>query len=1364
MFDDSKFDAFIKSSELNKDARTILQSPVIVLLGVSSEVVDLLQEFKISTVFDLATSRLFGDAEQITMASSSPSNIFNKYGMLRSDMLSNPQLDFNPSEAYLESLSILNGITDENRVLFQNLLSVTSVRDLAYWLPYRAAKKILGSTLIPESMVSFDPEAPTELVPKMGEFPTKKVFYSTLVLDKFNSSRSNLKELSSAIDLSELFGENTRAFSGISTGALITFEQAWTSEGLALGDLLHSLTLAPGESTKVAIVEWSRTEGTRTSEEISQIEKLNSAISRNRSIDDIATAVASEAQSGFSRSNSYASSSSKSEADSSTGFFGGFGFLGTGSQGSSKARASSQSRASSYASSNGRRDLFAKMTQNISDSTQQNSTSARHRYASIVQEISQSESEQLSTRVVTNYNHMHALTVQYFEVIQIHKVTTKVKDVERCLFVPITQINNWDNNLIKRYGYIIQAFALSEEVRRAITEKRDAVKIIPSHNQRKIYQELPFMNKMELVNPTKELIEIRNIVGDLVANTYFDPWVIDSEWILHDIGLQLVWADSPVSAEKFRVQLKNGEVIEGIPRQIREVRLDRIKSIDLVIDFSNFGAVPPPIVFPSLKFKLSDSQHFEYFVSAKLNSEISSENIGHYNLARFENTYSDYQLIEHLNKNTDYYSRILWYNMDLDSLASLLSKYSYNQRPLLEIIDLEPVAVTGNHIVFKAPSDWLEDESWRDFLIRKGYLESSSRNPGSQAVSANFSKPGDKKAEYGETEVLKKTPIVSQSVVGNTIYNVNSSKLISHDIIPLPSSGVFAEAVLGRFNSSEKLDLTRFWNWQDSPIPILPPEIASLHSESRAIDRGDVRPGSLDAPVVNIMNPPSLPDYQGLSPLLNAISTPDMFRDMSGQQYTASLAQSAMQQVTQAATQAAKQAGLNMETSAKLMSDIVKAVVPVVGGAMGIPTGGGSSSSFNKDAPGGKNISNAGAMVNHGSKLDQKQSTNTVIARDTPSNSPNTQSNPYNFDNQSSTSGQTPVYSRPSQNLSHEVGAFENVGGGYNQGYSPAGAEVTLAGFNSSPQDNVQQKSVIAEPPRSIEIAKEWISKAKQSPSQYQIEYRGHIYSTGDIYNGFMVIQPGLGYFLYLDHNNLLKNNSIENFLRDIQLEAYRTGVLRAEWMAEMAATEVEILIAILAPWYVSLGASVIDLTLKYYADRDIINAAIARLPDTIQKLKDIENKYPFFYKRMDKYSILNSFAGDTQGLITFIGDIVKNMIAERNASASIIGKITYKSFLKSLITQKIIPFVYKQTIQINQGQDISKVIDDFKKALKDHQINITDQEARELYNQMSSIDVDTFTSDIENIEKDLETIIPILDRLVDILGTISSEVVGKFI
>ncbi len=100
-------------------------------------------------------------------------------------------------------------------------------------------------------------------------------------------------------------------------------------------------------------------------------------------------------------------------------------------------------------------------------------------------------------------------------------------------------------------------------------------------------------------------------------------------------------------------------------------------------------------------------------------------------------------------------------------------------------------------------------------------------------------------------------------------------------LVPIPTGGVFAEAVLGRSNSAEKLDITRFWNWQDSPIPLQPPEIAAISTGTRATP-DTLTPGQLGAPVLNLMGPTQLPDPAGLSAVLGALANGNMFRDMSG--------------------------------------------------------------------------------------------------------------------------------------------------------------------------------------------------------------------------------------------------------------------------------------------------------------------------------------------------------------------------------------------------------------------------------------------------------------------------------------------------
>jgi hypothetical protein len=138
----------------------------------------------------------------------------------------------------------------------------------------------------------------------------------------------------------------------------------------------------------------------------------------------------------------------------------------------------------------------------------------------------------------------------------------------------------------------------------------------------------------------------------------------------------------------------------------------------------------------------------------------------------------------------------------------------------------------------------------------------------------------------------------------------------TEQLVPIPTGGVFAEAVLGRSNSAEKLDATRFWNWQDSPIPLAPPEIAAITMGSRA-QPVDARPGQLGQPVLNIVNPTPLPDPTGVGASLAAIQNGGMFRDMSGLAATIGLAQAVAGNSAGAARSAGELATANLMAAAQ---------------------------------------------------------------------------------------------------------------------------------------------------------------------------------------------------------------------------------------------------------------------------------------------------------------------------------------------------------------------------------------------------------------------------------------------------------------
>jgi hypothetical protein len=251
----------------------------------------------------------------------------------------------------------------------------------------------------------------------------------------------------------------------------------------------------------------------------------------------------------------------------------------------------------------------------------------------------------------------------------------------------------------------------------------------------------------------------------------------------------------------------------------------------------------------------------------------------------------DVNLKRHLSDHRLHYSRAIYRALDATQIAWLLSGHGIathdgKQVPISQLVDPIPVRYVGNYLAFKMNSDAKNDPAWKGWLDQRGI-------------------------HLGATRL---------------------------DIIPLGTGGVFAEAVLGRSNSAERLDITRFWNWQDSPIPIQPTEISAIQTGSRATPE-DVKPGQLSPPIVNITQPTTLPDPVGTAAVLAAIQNGNMFRDMSGLQATIGLAQAALEASATGASAAAQQAGTNMQNHLqaqtermRIAADLVKSLASTIGG------------------------------------------------------------------------------------------------------------------------------------------------------------------------------------------------------------------------------------------------------------------------------------------------------------------------------------------------------------------------------------------------------------------------------------------------
>ena len=99
----------------------------------------------------------------------------------------------------------------------------------------------------------------------------------------------------------------------------------------------------------------------------------------------------------------------------------------------------------------------------------------------MVKEVSQTEHEAVSTRVLANYNHMHALTVQYYEVVQVYRIEVRVMRADRVVFIPVALLDFGKDEIVRRFQGVLGRAALTYDIRQAL-QNLDVIEITPDLN------------------------------------------------------------------------------------------------------------------------------------------------------------------------------------------------------------------------------------------------------------------------------------------------------------------------------------------------------------------------------------------------------------------------------------------------------------------------------------------------------------------------------------------------------------------------------------------------------------------------------------------------------------------------------------------------------------------------------------------------------------------------------------------------------------------------------------------------------------------------------------------------------------------
>jgi hypothetical protein len=961
-------------AELVRERATALQPDELLarrvdtLLGVSAEARRSLSAgLGIDTVFDLAASRSLGAVRRAlaSRADLLPADLFVATAVVAGDLGASP-------------LSALRALTAAEVEPLAAATGARSLSELVHWAPYVAAQRILRAAYEPESAVGFDDQTPPDLLPLAGVLPQERRTLQRLLIDSASiapDGGATAIETEGAVDLASV---QDGRLTHVATGALLGFSQSWFTQGVALGQLLHSLSLAPGESTRMAMVDWSRRVRGSSNEALSESERLDQTLTQSRAVSEVTQATATEVQSG---SASVQAESTTSQGGSSLGLE-----IGPVAFGSSGGSSSTKTQSMTATSTTGSRDVAASTAQQINQATQQHASAARSRRASVVREVSQSEQETLTTRVLTNYNHMHTLNLQYYEVVQAYRVTTRLERAERCIFVPLRPLDFSDEATIERWRSVLLRVARSPAV--ALQLQRFGTVLVKSvYTPTRLWSAFARAERIARSDALVQTIAASAKDGSsaegmaAAVSKAADQIAGPAESTSAEANLRPDWRFDDVDRRQLsrlvalgaRLWLRSGQaaismpqdaLLTGItwptdlataPRLLRGdgsavemgtpdsfgVRLAAPESLRALASLALRPRLPTEVSFTvTLQLSLEGTLQT---LSLPVRLAAASRFLSGLTVVEFDDPDDDGKLIAHLQANAMHYSQAVFGALDDAAIASLLGGHSMAGVPLAQFVDHQPVAVFANCLVFKAN------------LPNTGDAPDAALRPLTQAWQAFL-------AERGLDGPAPRSELVS-----------------------LPTGGVFAEAVLGRSNAAERLDMTRFWNWQDSPIPITASEIGPLTAGSRA-DDVDLQAAGFAAPIVSQQAPNALPDPTGLVAAITALQSAQMFRDMSGLAQAAAAAQAAQGVTTDGAISAGQQAADTLKTvmtqnteRLRIAAEVAAAVaggpaIAAAGAAGGGGAGGASGSSAGSS--GSPSLTEQGGQLGLAKAIDQAKQTN----------------------------------------------------------------------------------------------------------------------------------------------------------------------------------------------------------------------------------------------------------------------------------------------------------------------------------------------------------------------------------------------------
>lgn len=672
----------------------------------------------------------------------------------------------------------------------------------------------------------------------------------------------------------------------IAYGHLLHFKQQWIADGYSLGDLIYSLPLAPGQKKQIVTYDWEHRLRATDTQSLTATDAIESVLSRDRDIQEIATGAITERMHGSS------SSTVKSVAG---GIGGAIGPIVFGAAGGI-------SKASSQASQQSMRNIAASNSQQLSDRIKQSASSVRSQRSTVIQTVTQGETSSVTTESVANYNHCHAITIQYFEVLRHFKIQQKLADAQECLFVPLPitiftldKALRWkeilsdvliDRSLRKAFKsltYVKDEFEHSNYPTTSFAEenilhlsgtfqmKLDLVCPADRYNaETKLTEFEPLnWNWMQVLGlgdaanfyqtylagqPNKDEI-FRKHFADKIAQKIVDRFLfhhVNENGLSQSVNLDASFSSSNAAKTSMQINFRGVNIGKRISYQTLQVSLNTIGGFSFathlplstrILLTSGRGFYRTQhrndllFHFPSLNDDLSATDGATIFCGPTSDELVNP---------RDRDILLSNELIHHLNANLEYYHTEIFKFMTperrfmlLDGIQLYLPKEKQS-RSVASLVENRLIGIVGNSMVFPVIPGLNINPDFSRVIFREDREEVV---------------PLIKFYEHEPLEPMQ---------------------------VSIPTRGVFAEAMMGKCNSCEIKDENRYWRWEESPIPDSPTIINPVSLSTPQIQTPSLAVNPLSTPIVNIQNAPDAPAPNGLSGILGALGKNDNFENITG--------------------------------------------------------------------------------------------------------------------------------------------------------------------------------------------------------------------------------------------------------------------------------------------------------------------------------------------------------------------------------------------------------------------------------------------------------------------------------------------------